>query len=71
MGVQAIGERVRREEDRRLLTGRGRYVDDVAAAAHDPAARRCASRNKSTPRAVLTSPTGRGSFCGCAGGASP
>jgi aerobic carbon-monoxide dehydrogenase large subunit len=31
MGVQAIGERVRREEDRRLLTGRGRYVDDVAA----------------------------------------
>jgi len=32
MGVQAIGERVRREEDRRLLTGRGRYVDDVTAA---------------------------------------
>jgi carbon-monoxide dehydrogenase large subunit len=30
MTVQAIGERVRREEDRRLLTGRGRYVDDVA-----------------------------------------
>src|SRR5678816_1071069 len=31
MTVQAIGERVRREEDRRLLTGRGRYVDDVEA----------------------------------------
>ena len=31
MSVQAIGQRVRREEDRRLLTGRGRYVDDVAA----------------------------------------
>ena len=32
MGVQAIGEAVRREEDPRLLTGRGRYVDDVRAA---------------------------------------
>jgi aerobic carbon-monoxide dehydrogenase large subunit len=29
MGMQAIGEAVRREEDPRLLTGRGRYVDDV------------------------------------------
>jgi aerobic carbon-monoxide dehydrogenase large subunit len=31
MAVQAIGERVRREEDFRLLTGRGRYVDDTPA----------------------------------------
>src|SRR5271155_3712477 len=31
MSVQGIGQRVRREEDWRLLTGRGRYVDDVAA----------------------------------------
>jgi carbon-monoxide dehydrogenase large subunit len=31
MAVQAIGQRVRREEDFRLLTGRGRYVDDVLA----------------------------------------
>src|SRR5712692_4907028 len=31
MSVQRVGQRVRREEDRRLLTGRGRYVDDVAA----------------------------------------
>ncbi|MGE5272034.1 MAG: xanthine dehydrogenase family protein molybdopterin-binding subunit [Thiohalocapsa sp.] len=31
MSVQRVGERVRREEDRRLLTGRGRYVDDVQA----------------------------------------
>ena len=31
MSVQRVGERVRREEDRRLLTGRGRYVDDVPA----------------------------------------
>jgi carbon-monoxide dehydrogenase large subunit len=31
MAVQAIGERVRREEDFRLLTGKGRYVDDVPA----------------------------------------
>src|SRR5258708_3341551 len=33
MAVQAIGQRVRREEDFRLLTGRGRYVDDVPAIA--------------------------------------
>src|SRR5207253_3904559 len=31
MSVQRVGERVRREEDWRLLTGRGRYVDDVRA----------------------------------------
>src|SRR3954451_7028093 len=31
MAVQAIGERVRREEDYRLLTGKGRYVEDVPA----------------------------------------
>jgi carbon-monoxide dehydrogenase large subunit len=29
MSVQAIGEAIRREEDPRLLRGRGRYVDDV------------------------------------------
>src|SRR5947209_6272282 len=29
MSVQAIGEPVRREEDQRLLRGRGRYVDDM------------------------------------------
>jgi carbon-monoxide dehydrogenase large subunit len=29
MAVQAIGQAVRREEDQRLLRGRGRYVDDV------------------------------------------
>src|SRR5258708_39525587 len=28
MTVQAMGERVRREEDFRLLRGRGQYVDD-------------------------------------------
>ena len=32
MGVQAIGMPVRREEDLRLLRGKGRYVDDVRAA---------------------------------------
>jgi len=39
--VQAIGQRVRREEDFRLLTGRGRYVDDVPAIGPhgEPAAR--------------------------------
>ncbi len=31
MSVQRVGQRVRREEDLRLLTGRGRYVDDVRA----------------------------------------
>ena len=29
MSVQAIGQAVRREEDLRLLKGRGRYVDDI------------------------------------------
>ena len=32
MGVQTIGMPVRREEDFRLLRGKGRYVDDVRAA---------------------------------------
>src|SRR5579862_6690949 len=32
MSVQRVGQKVRREEDRRLLMGRGRYVDDVTAA---------------------------------------
>ena len=32
MAVQAIGQAVRREEDQRLLRGRGRYVDDAGAA---------------------------------------
>jgi aerobic carbon-monoxide dehydrogenase large subunit len=32
MGVQAIGTPVRREEDLRLLRGKGRYVDDVRQA---------------------------------------
>jgi len=32
MSVQAIGEPVRREEDLRLLRGRGRYVDDAGEA---------------------------------------
>jgi aerobic carbon-monoxide dehydrogenase large subunit len=32
MAVQAIGQAVRREEDLRLLRGRGRYVDDAAQA---------------------------------------
>jgi aerobic carbon-monoxide dehydrogenase large subunit len=31
MSVLAIGQRVRREEDFRLLTGRGRYVEDALA----------------------------------------
>jgi aerobic carbon-monoxide dehydrogenase large subunit len=31
MSVLAIGQRVRREEDFRLLTGRGRYVEDAPA----------------------------------------
>ena len=31
MSVQRVGQKVRREEDLRLLTGRGRYVEDVPA----------------------------------------
>ena len=41
MSVQAIGEPVRREEDLRLLRGRGRYVDDAGAA--ERRARLCAA----------------------------
>ena len=29
MGIEGIGARALRSEDRRLTTGRGRYVDDV------------------------------------------
>src|SRR6478609_10351523 len=29
MGVEGIGARVARKEDKRFITGRGRYVDDV------------------------------------------
>lgn len=29
MGVEGIGARVVRKEDRRFITGQGRYVDDV------------------------------------------
>jgi len=32
MSVQRVGQKVRREEDLRLLTGRGRYVEDVPSA---------------------------------------
>ncbi len=29
MGVEGIGASVVRKEDRRLMTGKGRYVDDI------------------------------------------
>src|ERR1700676_4680105 len=29
MGVEGIGARVARKEDRRFITGKGRYVDDI------------------------------------------
>ncbi len=29
MGVEGIGARVARKEDKRFLTGKGRYVDDM------------------------------------------
>ena len=29
MGVEGIGARVARKEDKRFITGRGRYVDDI------------------------------------------
>ncbi len=29
MGVEGIGARVLRKEDRRFITGRGRYTDDM------------------------------------------
>ncbi|HEY9056270.1 MAG TPA: xanthine dehydrogenase family protein molybdopterin-binding subunit, partial [Aurantimonas sp.] len=30
MGVEGIGAKVLRKEDRRFITGRGRYVDDMS-----------------------------------------
>src|SRR5215207_3382194 len=32
MGVEAIGARVPRKEDKRFITGRGRYTDDMSVA---------------------------------------
>ncbi len=29
MGVEGIGARVVRKEDKRFITGKGRYVDDI------------------------------------------
>jgi carbon-monoxide dehydrogenase large subunit len=29
MGVEGIGARVLRKEDKRFITGKGRYVDDI------------------------------------------
>ncbi|MBV9586250.1 MAG: xanthine dehydrogenase family protein molybdopterin-binding subunit, partial [Alphaproteobacteria bacterium] len=56
MAVQAIGERVRREEDFRLLTGRGRYVDDVPAIGPhgEPAARGYVLRSPHAHARVLS-----------------
>ena len=36
VGARAIGARVLRAEDPRILTGRGRYVDDVVLPGHAP-----------------------------------
>ena len=36
MGVEGIGARVVRKEDKRFITGKGRYVDDIELAGHDP-----------------------------------
>src|SRR5919206_765465 len=56
MAVQAIGERVRREEDFRLLTGRGRYVDDVPAIGPhgEPAARAYVLRSPHAHARILS-----------------
>ena len=36
MGVEGIGASVVRKEDRRFITGKGRYVDDIKLRGHDP-----------------------------------
>ena len=36
MGVEGIGASVVRKEDKRFITGKGRYVDDIKLAGHDP-----------------------------------
>src|SRR5436190_16743705 len=61
MAVQAIGQRVRREEDFRLLTGRGRYVDDVPAIGPhgEPAARGYVLRSPHAHARLRSIGTGR------------
>ena len=36
MGVEGIGASVVRKEDKRFITGKGRYVDDIKLHGHDP-----------------------------------
>jgi carbon-monoxide dehydrogenase large subunit len=33
MGIEGIGARVARKEDKRFITGKGRYTDDMASPA--------------------------------------
>ena len=54
--MRLVGAKVQRVEDRRILTGRGRYVDDVAAAACCTP-RSCAARS---PHARITAHRRRG-----------
>src|SRR5439155_8629344 len=61
MAVQAIGQRVRREEDFRLLTGRGRYVDDVPAIGPhgEPAGRGYVLRSPHAHACIVSIDTGQ------------
>ena len=66
MGQFALGQSVPREEDPHLLRGKGRYVDDVKAAAHGPwlcpalAARPCADRAHRRARGAADARRARG-----------
>src|SRR3984893_3783158 len=51
VGVRAIGARVLRAEDPRLLTGRGRYIDDIVV----PGMLHAAFRRSQVPHGVLRS----------------
>jgi aerobic carbon-monoxide dehydrogenase large subunit len=61
MSVLAIGQRVPREEDFRLLTGRGRYVEDVATigANGEPPGRGYVVRSPHAHARIVSIDTGR------------
>jgi carbon-monoxide dehydrogenase large subunit len=52
MGVEGIGARVARKEDKRFLTGKGRYTDDMSVPGMKYAAS-CAARTRMQDRASM------------------
>jgi CO/xanthine dehydrogenase Mo-binding subunit len=44
MGMEGIGARVARKEDKRFITGKGRYTDDMVVAGHEACGILCVRR---------------------------